>query len=131
MNRWILCALLLVSSVWAASIDEQIAAANRAADSLKVTAHRLGSQKAAARLDSLYQADSTLAANSVHVVSGGRDSMWVNLVLRDLSALTQKLVKAELKAFNVQATSSPDTLYIRRDHAEKALPVISVALKTP
>ena len=113
------------------TLDEQIAQANKAADSLRVVANKLGSQKAATVIDSLYQADLTLAANKVRVVGSGLDSMWVKIALDKIAPDSYKAVRYALKDANLdfQIASSPDTLYMRRDRAEKALPVISAALK--
>lgn len=126
----------LVSLSWGAGIDDQIASVNRQVDSLMVIANRLGSQKAAVRIDSLFQADSTLAAEKVRVVTGDKDSMWVKIALDKLTDLDRKIVKANLGegvvidgiSMSYQAIGA-DTLYMRRDRAEKALGVISAALK--
>lgn len=122
---WAFCSI-----AFSATLDEQLTAANRQSDSLRVVLNKLGSQKAASRIDSLFQADSTLKVDQVRVISG-KDSMWVNITLDKLSALDRKIVRAELKGaeLNWKETSSLDTLYMRRDRAEKALRVISTALR--
>lgn len=128
-------ALCSVAPAIAATLDEQIAAANRQADSLRVVANQLGSQLVAARLDSLAQADSTLAANGVRVV-GGADSLFVKIAIDQTSGLGRKLIRASLgpgvevdRVVLKYELIAPDTLSLRRDRAEKALPVISAALR--
>lgn len=127
----LLLLILIVGYSWGDDLDLRIAQANKSADSLRVVANKLASQKVATRIDSLFQVDSTLAADKVRVVGGGIDSMWVKIAIDKFSPLDQKIVKAELKGADLyfQATSSPDTLYMRRDRAEKARSVISAALK--
>jgi hypothetical protein len=125
----LLCFLgFAASAVHGATLEEQIAAANRQADSLRVVANKLSSQRAAARLDSICQTDSALTASNVRIV-GGRDSMWVYVVVSNATALQKRLVQLELVAFEAQRTSTLDTFYVRRDRAEKALPSLSAALK--
>lgn len=126
-----LLSLLIATASLAASLDEQIVQANKSADSLRVVAQQLGSKKAALRIDSLFQADATLKAAGVKIVAGDKDSVWVKLVLpASLSDLDLRSTKVELKEGGFDFTEvAPDTLYMRRDRAEKVLPVISAALK--
>lgn len=125
----ILFALLIATTSFAATLDEQIAAANAEAKAASVLAQKLGSQKAAAYIDSLFQLDATLAASNVRVVGGGVDSVWVKVALDGLTDLNARLVRVSLTEAQIgfEAVGS-DTLYMRRDRAEKALPVISAVL---
>ena len=112
------------------SLDEQIKTVISQADSLSKLAQQLGSKKAALRIDSLFQADPILKAAGVKIVAGDKDSMWVKVAIDKLDALNQRIVKAELKGVNLSSQPiGSDTLYMRRDRAEKALSVISAALR--
>lgn len=121
---------MLTGPLFAVSLDEQIIAAQQEEKAASRKSHQLGSQKAAARIDSIFQADSTLTAEKVRVVAGDKDSMWVKIALDKLTHLDRKIVRAELKGAELswQETSSLDTLYMRRDRAERARGIISAAL---
>ena len=129
--KTIALALLIATAAFALTPEQQLDAALTQQKAASLLVNQLSSQIAAARIDSLYQLDPTLVANHVRIVGSSTDSMWVKIALDKLAPLDLKVVKAELKGadLNFQATSSPDTLYMRRDRAEKALPVISAALK--
>ncbi len=122
--------LFIALSSYADTLSDRIAAAKADEQTASRLANTLVSQRTAAHIDSLFQADSTLAADKVRVWGSGIDSVWVKVAIDKLSALDQKIVKAELKGTDLgfQVIGS-DTLYMRRDRAEKALPVISAALK--
>jgi hypothetical protein len=125
-----LFALLIATATVAATLDEQIAAANAAAKAASALANKLGSQKTAAGIDSLYQLDAILADKSVRVVGGEADSMWVKVALNGLITIDQKLVRVALGEAKIDYRDvDGDTLYMHWDSARRAVPVISKTLK--
>ena len=126
----ILLALLITTAAFALTPEQELANALAAQKAASVLAHKIGSEIAAGRIDSLYQLDPTLVADQVRVVGSGIDSIWVKVAVDKLNTLKFRLVKVVLSEANLEYTAiGSDTLSMRRDRAEKALPVISAALK--
>ena len=126
----LLLVLLLAASSYAATLDEQIAAAIAAQKAASQLANSLGSQKHAARIDSLYQLDNALATSHVRVVGGGVDSLWVKIALDAVPSQRAGTIRSRLTEAKIEyRLIGADSLYTSIDRAEKALPVISAALK--
>ena len=126
----ILFALLIATAAFALTPEQELAAALAQQKTAADLANKIGSEIAAGRIDSLYQLDSTLVANQVRVVGGGIDSVWVKVAVGKLNTLKFRLVRVVLSEANLKYTAiGSDTLSMRRDRAEKALPVIAAALK--
>ena len=122
--------ILLIATAAFAGINEQIIQARAGMDSCTVILHNLSSKRYCSYLDSLSGLDSTLAADNVKYKPSTNDSMYVKMVLSPLSNADRKTATGALKGAEVKFTKvSADTLYMRRDRAEKALPVISAALR--
>lgn len=125
-----LLGILIASSVYAATIDEQLSTVKATIDSLQKEAWTLESKKSAVVLDSVAQADLTLKSNGIRVVCAKGSPEWVKVALDRLTSINVRLVRASLSEASIQFTLvDADTLSMRRDRAEKALPVISAALK--
>lgn len=122
--------LLIATATFALTPEQELANALAAQKAASIRANKLGGEIAAGRIDSLYQLDATLELAQVRVVGGAVDSMWVKVALDKLTSINARLVRASLSEASIQFTPvGSDTLYMRRDRAEKALPVISAALK--
>lgn len=122
--------LLIAVASHAATIEQQIDAAQDSLAAYQLRIQQLQSQVIAADLDTLYQADSTLVADQVRVVQSN-DSGWVNVLLTHLDATDRRNVQIEVKAVVPRELIQikGDTLYMQYPSALQALPVISAALR--
>lgn len=125
-----LLVLLIASSAFAANLDQQIDAAQDSLAAYQLRVQQLQSQAQASRLDSLYQADSTLAADQVRVIRSN-DAAWVNVVMAHLAPLDLRSAIVEVRAVVARelVQVKGDTLYMQYPAAEAAKAVISAALR--
>jgi len=125
-----LLALLIASSSYALTPEQQIDAAQDSLAKYQLKIQQLQSQVIAAELDTLCLEDSTLAADQVRVVRSN-DSAAVNVLLTSLDAIDLRSVIVEVKATTPRelVQVKGDTLYMQHPAARAALPVISAALR--
>jgi len=122
--------LLLASPLWAADTQEIQAQI----DSLTVVLRKAQGDSLAATKDSLVQADATLKAAKIKIANGdkgGGDPAWCALDLRQCSQ-SHRLTLLETLVENKIEYSKSDTAsvyLIRKDRLEKAIPLLSNALK--
>jgi len=127
---WILLATLLC----AGPVDDLKAQV----DSLNAEIMRIASDSVAVRLDREYQADGTLAANGIRIVTHTIDSMWVRIDFPYFGAdadTRTRFFEAKFslyEAFGKDSVRDTDVAWrfaMRRDRAREAISVISNTLR--